>query len=1323
MIDKNDVKMPEQKQDASFAGNQEKINSIEELLRLVNDADNKQELRLKQDYYNRFQWFGGNSTDHRSRKSYFSYQEEAVYDFVFNLNKSGILSDQVGMGKTIEAGMIISELASRNELSSLLIVVPNEIMARKWEDELLSKFGVVEYNINGLVFPSVKSINNLEEFAHCAFECISEERFPALMEGLTEDLNSNRQVRPQYSFKHRYEDHPGSDKDTLASVIRSYIMEDIKKALRMINEGIEEYEDNDDGASIRVVFTGKEFVIEGTKFRLPYEYDSSGRIESFIKDSRSNRIAMTVNTMRFHEGYLRLLRQELDGLFTMIGQYCLSIADEIPPITKLIKNKYPILVIPKEFTDKKAGANVLTSPFLDHELVPEMPNFMHGYNIRDDEDQLKTVYESYHIIDFFIDAAYKTLIVDEVHDFIDARKFVPRDDFHANKRHREYPSTEYNRYELFDDYYFVPKECLYKKLKELADKADRKIFLTATPIKSDMVDFYLLTLLASNKDADSYRSISDNLNGVNSGFASMAEVEEMVSLLCDLFVRNIPVAVDYFKSFSSEFLREERRDGPAGSDLTDGEGKAPVVLTHRCVYPCFNNDFLRQHQKNAPHVEEYLTSYLNYMQMKELIMELIIAYNVETGEKESVVTVLDKLRRMLEHPQSSEKHLLTRIVFRTLLSNSIKARFEEDFTDEKGKYIKQIRDLLKKEEGPRLWHRTYRKYGIRHTRHQTYNLSGCSHLEKLNRNKMERYKNLPIWPRRDGKVIFIQRSDVFFDNFVNVERKAPEQNREEVKMNMLPNIDRLQCDEETKERNFKNAVAIFDYINDAMSGGDPVFHRPASSRYQSVGIDDAAMVDYRLAMVNYLMAGTDKDLGQISGKVLLFAENGRERILEWFRYQKLAPLYNEKQPLDPKKLEEFASEKGIWKRYNVEPAGSRWQVSENAEDLTLPGNVLVIIDPKRYEKGVDLQKANTMINFDINNCPLKMEQRIGRIDRIRPSNQDQQINIISFVPMNDMSGFVINFFANELKMFTQWMGETTGIVSVPDDEDDQLSREGKSLAFEKRVDDLQKLYNSIYTLCRNGAASDKDIAEMAKEFVNNFKTENAERVENDFRFIRDFRKCFDTAYCNSLSSYRLGAEVEKHPGTHVMRFNSSMNIFSSCLSDNCANCPNKESCNKSDNSNKKRNSSVEFATALEEFYKNGFDYYKKSKDKLEERKRGISIHGKNAATESLSLIEAWYNTRIEDFTDGKKATTELIKTMKLKEKGKESFTLPMSDFNKIFDPVKKLYWDDVVNHYISLIIARFHKQCDSVLESAVLFENFVKKMSIADFMNNMEGNG
>ena len=60
-------------------------------------------------------------------------------------------------------------------------------------------------------------------------------------------------------------------------------------------------------------------------------------------------------------------------------------------------------------------------------------------------------------------------------------------------------------------------------------------------------------------------------------------------------------------------------------------------------------------------------------------------------------------------------------------------------------------------------------------------------------------------------------------------------------------------------------------------------------------------------------------------------------------------------------------------------------------------------------------------------------------------------------------------------------------------------------------------------------------------------------------------------------------------------------------------------------------------------------------------------------------------------------------------------------YQAIFNPIKELYWDGVVSEYLQVILKLFYKQCDSVLKGATLFERFVKSLSIADFMNNMEG--
>ena len=1270
MIDKNDVKMPVPKKDLNFKDN-EKVAQIEELLRLVNEADNKQELHLKQEYYSRFHWFGAD-IGQKADKSYFSYQEEAVYDFVFNLNKSGILSDQVGMGKTIEAGMIISELASRNELRSLLIIVPNEILAQKWEYELADKFGIKELVTENEVFPTVKALKNIDDFSKCIFDCISSEKFVEYLE---------------HDFKHTYKADPGKPV-SMEELIASFIREDICKAVELINGGFDIWEMPGDP---HVAFDGSAFSITGTDFKKEYRYDESGAIADFVKGRTKLRVD-TINTERFARRYRQLLKQELEPMFVVIGRYFMTLPNEISAVSHRMINNNPILVIPISYTEYE-GDNVILREFLNRILFKEMKNYKHKYNVQQPDNTIAAVYEDYRIVDFFIDVGYQTLIVDEVHDYIDVASRMERTQFHKNDGYQQFPSSDYNRYELFDDYYFIKKSSLYKKLSGLADKASRKIFLTATPIKSDMVDFYLLTLLASNKNSDAYKQISDALQFGAGYFATIEEIEAAIDTIYQNFTMCVTAdAPEEFCKNPSKFLKEEKRD----------QSSTASPRSIQCVYPYFNNSYLRTHLNDPEAIREYLNSHVAYMSVEEIIMELIIAYNAETKTNYSVSDVLNRLKELLENEPTD---LQTRVVFRAILNNTIKLRFEEDFTKDDGTAIKRIRELLEIKDGARRWHKTYRKYGIRHTRHQTYNLSGCEDLDKLNRDKLEKFKNLPIWPKRDGKVIYLMRDDVFFDCFQRVQRELPPKSELSISISDLPNIDKMKGDDETKAKRFENACRIFRYINDSMSGGDPATHLPQSSKYDSVDIDDSKMVDYKLALVSRLMLGSDEKLGSISKKVLLFAEHDRDAILEWFRYQQLAPLSQQGFVPDPKKRREYQAKWDSYGISGVESIGNEWHVSDNTNDLNKDGNFLIIIDPKRYEKGVDLQKADTIINFDINYDPLKMEQRIGRIDRIRPEGNSSQINIISFVPLNNMSGFVINFFAHELKMFTQWMGETTGIVSVPDENND--SSKGQQVSFSGKVYELEKYYNDLYNLCGKDLSKGA-VDDIAKDFEKFFKLDRF-RVKYDFGFLQALRECFDTAFRNSVSPKRAGYAVDKSTKM-LMRFNSSNGVFLNCGAETCGkDCPNYAYCRSTPE--KKRNVSADFVSAIEKFFKLGESFYASCAKELAANQGIIN-------NDALKNAQTWLRTRQETFQSQKESVLEELKTI---PSSTEPFTIPFEKYEKIFTPVKRLYWDEVAGEYMEKILSQFYKQCDSVLKSASLFENFIKILSIADFMNNMEG--
>ena len=67
------------------------------------------------------------------RVKFIPYQYRPVLKLIRADRPRLLIADEVGVGKTIEAGLIIKELQARMELSSVLIICPKALVAeRKW---------------------------------------------------------------------------------------------------------------------------------------------------------------------------------------------------------------------------------------------------------------------------------------------------------------------------------------------------------------------------------------------------------------------------------------------------------------------------------------------------------------------------------------------------------------------------------------------------------------------------------------------------------------------------------------------------------------------------------------------------------------------------------------------------------------------------------------------------------------------------------------------------------------------------------------------------------------------------------------------------------------------------------------------------------------------------------------------------------------------------------------------------------------------------------------------------------------------------------------
>ncbi len=93
-----------------------------------------------------------------SKTLFRAYQFKPLLKFLNSRNRRLLVADEVGLGKTIEAGHVMLELKARRELKNVLIICPKSLQV-KWKEELLDKFGLSFY-----IYDSGKDlINDLEE--------------------------------------------------------------------------------------------------------------------------------------------------------------------------------------------------------------------------------------------------------------------------------------------------------------------------------------------------------------------------------------------------------------------------------------------------------------------------------------------------------------------------------------------------------------------------------------------------------------------------------------------------------------------------------------------------------------------------------------------------------------------------------------------------------------------------------------------------------------------------------------------------------------------------------------------------------------------------------------------------------------------------------------------------------------------------------------------------------------------------------------------------------------------------------------------------------
>lgn len=121
-----------------------------------------------------------------SKTIFKAYQFKPLLKFLNSQTRRILIADEVGLGKTIEAGHILLELKARAEFKSALIICPNSLKI-KWQTELKEKFG-----LNFKIYESLgDAVEDLKAHPQSARGILNYEKIRAReLEGKTKDLTN-----------------------------------------------------------------------------------------------------------------------------------------------------------------------------------------------------------------------------------------------------------------------------------------------------------------------------------------------------------------------------------------------------------------------------------------------------------------------------------------------------------------------------------------------------------------------------------------------------------------------------------------------------------------------------------------------------------------------------------------------------------------------------------------------------------------------------------------------------------------------------------------------------------------------------------------------------------------------------------------------------------------------------------------------------------------------------------------------------------------------------------------------------------------------------
>ena len=242
-------------------------------------------------------------------------------------------------------------------------------------------------------------------------------------------------------------------------------------------------------------------------------------------------------------------------------------------------------------------------------------------------------------------------------------------------------------------------------------------------------------------------------------------------------------------------------------------------------------------------------------------------------------------------------------------------------------------------------------------------------------------------------------------------------------------------------------------------------------------------------------------------------------------------------------------------------------------------DAVLVVTSAGLTEGANLQSCNVIINFQVPPDPLSMDQRIGRVFRIK---QENDVSIYSLADMNLLEGYVLAYFTR-IGLMTSNSGDATIISGSNNEhmvtvrcknckkvrlftlEDFNLFKERDDEALKCRDTDACRQGAGGYTLMREMNVHDFQCSTCKTTFSRSMESEGYKCIYDASSSMCSTGRADDRdVYCRKICAmshcpkFAEGGALEKCPALAAYRENG--NIGDQDLMEKCATCPISDKC-------------------------------------------------------------------------------------------------------------------------------------------------------------------